>query len=521
LLILLKLVNELNPTELSMYLLTNLSKPLATWVVKRQQAKFKDPVKVQKNVLSSLISKAENTVWGSLFKYGSIKNYDDFREAVPIRSYEELTSFIERIKKGEPNILWPERPLYFAKTSGTTHGTKYIPITKESIKNHLANARNALLYYIHETGRTDFMEKKMLYLSGSPKLEPYGSLLSGRLSGIVYYFLPFYLHKKYLPSFEISSIEDWEEKLNEIVKVSLKKPISFVAGIPPWLQMYFDKLIEEKGKPVGEIFPDLSLLMHGGVRFDPYRTKLFEALGRTIPTIETFPASEGFIAFQHSQESEGMLLQLDSGIFFEFIPVSDVDKYYPRRLSIGEVERGVEYALVLSTNAGLWAYPLGDTIRFISLNPPQIVVTGRTKQFISAFGEHVIVEEIENAMQSTLKQYPDVRISEYTVAPMVSQRSGEGSYHEWLIEFSASPKDVETFAAELDRQLCSRNIYYNDLIKGHILRPLQLTFIKPGGFRSYMREANKIGDQNKVIRVTNDRKIADRLAPYRSINPDK
>jgi hypothetical protein len=503
-----------------MSLLSYLSKPFAKWVVKRQQAKFKDPVKVQKEVLEKLLITAKDTLWGHIFKFESIKSYMQFRERVPIKPYEDLAEYIAMVKKGDQHIFWPERPLCFAQTSGTTEGSKYIPISNEGIKHHITNARNALLYYINETGRTDFIRQQMLFLSGSPELLPYGPFPAARLSGLVYHEIPFYLRSKVQPDYFTNIIKNWEEKLNKIVKITLKKKLSLISGIPPWVQMYFDNLMEATGKKVGDIFPDFSLLVHGGVRFSPYRTKLAASIGRAVPTIETYPASEGFIAFQHSQESESMLLQLDSGIFFEFIPVWDLRRYRPIRLSIGEVEVGVDYAVVLSTNSGLWAYPLGDTIRFTSLNPPQIIITGRTKQFTSAFGEHVIVEEVEGTMWRTLPQHPSAKVAEYTVAPVVSQKAGQDSYHEWLIEFEQEPADMAAFASQLNENLCMCNKYYKDLIVGHILEPLKITKIRPDGFKDYMQAAGKIGEQHKVVRIANDRTIADQLLPYHLANTD-
>lgn len=494
---------------------TWVSKQLATWVTRNQRAWRGRAEEVQQQVFKRLMAQSWYTVFGEENEFRFIRKYDDFRQRVPIRSYEDFSGYIHQIKQGVKNVLWPGRPLYFAKTAGTTGGDKYIPITQDSIPHHISGARNALLHYIDETGNTSFLSNKIIFLSGSPQLQQEAGIPTGRLSGIVNHHVPLYLRKNQLPTYATNCITDWETKLDQIVEETLPANMGLISGIPPWVQMYFDKLQQRTGKMIGEIFPNFSVLVHGGVSFEPYRRKLFEAIGRKVDTIETYPASEGFIAFQSSQQEEGLLLQLDSGIFFEFIPTTSLADPYPKRLWIAEVEVGVDYALVLSSNAGLWAYLLGDTVRFTSLNPHKIVVTGRTKQFISAFGEHVIVEEIEKAMSNVLAQHPQAQVTEYMVAPNVGREKGEPSYHEWFIEFSLPPADMRAFATDLDKWMCQQNSYYRDLIEGHILVPLKITSLAPDAFRSYMRAAGKLGEQNKVIRVANNRVIADKLDVYR------
>lgn len=492
-----------------------LSKPLATWVVRNQKKRFQDPGYVQQNIFNKLIEQGQHTVFGHEHNFKFIRTYEDFKRYVPIRAYEGFTGYIEQIKKGGSDVLWPGKPIYFAKTSGTTGGDKYIPITKESIKHHIVNARNALLHYIHETGKADFLAKKMIFLSGSPQLANEAGIRAGRLSGIINHHIPSYIRSGQLPSYATNCIIDWETKLDKIVEETLQAQMGLISGIPPWVQMYFDKLNQKTGKCISDIFPDFSLLVHGGVNFEPYRRKLFDSIGKAVDTIETYPASEGFIAFQDSQQEKGLLLQLDSGIFFEFIPANSLTSLSPKRLTIDEVEIGVDYAIVLSSNAGLWAYVLGDTVKFTSLEPPRIVVTGRVKHFISAFGEHVIVEEIEKAMQLTLAKYPQVRVTEFTVAPWVSKQAGEASYHEWLIEFSYPPQNIATFASVLNQQMCLLNSYYKDLIEGNILSTLKVTSLHSGAFKEYMRQVGKLGEQNKVVRVANDRKVADAVTRYK------
>jgi hypothetical protein len=419
---------------------------------------------------------------------------------------------IERIKEGKHNVLWKGRPIYFAKTSGTTSGTKYIPITKDSIPNHINTARNALLCYMAETGHTRFADGKMIFLSGSPELERVGGIPTGRLSGIVNHHIPGYLRTNQLPSYETNCIEDWEVKLSKIVDETIEKDMTLISGIPPWVQMYFDELIRRKGKKVKDIFPNFSVMVYGGVNFDPYRAKLIDSIGEKIDGIETFPASEGFIAFQDSQSAEGLLLNTNSGIFFEFVPAAEIFKDNPTRLSLKDVKIGENYALIINSNAGLWGYNIGDTVKFVSLDPYRIVVTGRTKHFISAFGEHVIGEEVEYSMLKTAEE-ENVHITEFTVAPYFNEGEGK-SYHEWYVEFEKKPENIDDFARKLDHNLQQKNTYYGDLVGGKILTPLKIIPVRKNGFIDYMRSIGKLGGQNKVPRLSNDRKIADELVNW-------
>lgn len=466
----------------------------------------------QDAILKELLKVARTTEFGKDHQLDKVNTYEEFKEAVPIRDYEAFKPYIERIKDGKHNILWKGKPIYFAKTSGTTSGVKYIPISKESIPNHINTARNALLCYMAETGNTAFADGKLIFLSGSPELERIGGIPTGRLSGIVNHHIPKYLRSNQLPSYETNCIEDWETKLDKIVEETISQNMTLISGIPPWVQMYFDRLMERSGKKIKDLFPNFSVMVHGGVNFEPYKSKLFESIGQTIHDIETFPASEGFFAFQDTQTEEGLLLNTNSGIFFEFVPAGEIFNEKPSRISLHDVKVGENYALIINNNAGLWGYNIGDTIKFISTDPYRIVVTGRTKHFISAFGEHVIVEEVE---QSLLKaaQGENVHITEFTVAPMVQQGEGK-SYHEWFVEFEKQPEDIEGFALKLNELMRERNIYYDDLIRGHILQPLQLRLVKKNGFIDYMKSIGKLGGQNKVPRLSNDRKIADELAKW-------
>jgi hypothetical protein len=430
---------------------------------------------------------------------------------VPVRDYEGLKPYFDRTQAGEADVLWPGRPLYLAKTSGTTSGTKYIPITKASIPNHINGAKDALLHYVQRTGRSEFLDGKLIFLSGSPALETHHGIHTGRLSGIANHHVPGYLRRNQLPTYQTNIIEDWESKLDRIVEETLGEDLRLISGIPPWVQMYFDKLTARTGKPVKDIFPNFNLFVYGGVNFEPYRAKLFESIGRSVDSLETFPASEGFLAFQDQPGNPGLLLLLDSGIFFEFIPAERFFEENPPRLTIAEVELDKNYAVVLTSNAGLWAYSIGDTVRFVNLHPHRVVVTGRIKHFLSAFGEHVIGEEVEQALRETMAQFPEVEVTEFTVAPLVSADPATPSRHEWLVEFGRPPQDVAAFAAKLDEALRRRNTYYDDLRRGNILVPLQLTALPAGAFQRYMKRLGKLGGQNKVPRLSNDRTLADGL----------
>ncbi|MFP4093023.1 MAG: GH3 auxin-responsive promoter family protein [Cyclobacteriaceae bacterium] len=492
---------------------STLSKPLAALIHKQTKQWSLQPEKSQEKTLKTIIEGGKNTVFGKDHHFSEIRTYEDFRQAVPVRDYEELKPYINRILKGEKDILWKGLPAYFAKTSGTTSGNKYIPITKDSIPNHINSARNALLSYVHETGNGQFLDGKLIFLSGSPVLDKKGSVPTGRLSGIVNHHVPGYLRTNQLPSYETNCIEDWEKKLDRIVDETLSKDMTLISGIPPWVQMYFEWITERTGKPVGEVFPNFSMFVYGGVNFSPYRKKIFESIGRPVDSIETYPASEGFIAYQDSQQEEGLLMLLDSGIFFEFIPADEFHSENPTRLSIHQVEVGVNYALVINSNAGLWGYSIGDTVKFVSKYPHRLLVTGRVKHFISAFGEHVIGEEVEKAMHLTIQTHPEAEIVEFTVAPQVTPEEGL-PLHEWYVEFSQPPADLDSFEKELNLHLQQLNAYYDDLISGGILRKLKIVPLLPNAFREYMKSQGKLGGQNKVPRLANDRKIADALQAY-------
>ncbi|MGV3706522.1 MAG: GH3 auxin-responsive promoter family protein [Arcticibacter sp.] len=491
-----------------------LSRPFAAFAVYQINKWKSRAVEAQRQVMASLVDDARHTAFGRDHHFDRIKTYEDFKRYIPIRDYEDLRPYIDRVVNGEADILWKGKPAYLAKTSGTTSGVKYIPISRESMPEHIKAARNALLTYIHETGKTDFVNGKMIFLQGSPVLAEKHGVATGRLSGIVAHHIPQYLQKNRLPSYQTNCIEDWEDKVDAIVEETFHEDMTLISGIPPWVQMYFDRLSSKAGgKKIKDIFKNFSLFVYGGVNYEPYRQRMEEVIGKKIDSIETYPASEGFIAYQDSQTEKGLLLLAKAGIFYEFIPSDEYFNESPRRLSLEEVELNTNYALILNTNAGLWGYSIGDTVKFVSKDPYRIVVTGRIKHYISAFGEHVIGEEVESALLEATAEY-QVEITEFTVAPQVSPEAGDLPYHEWFIEFSRPPEDLAAFSKRVDEAMQKKNIYYFDLIKGNILQPSIIRPLAKGAFQQYMKSEGKLGGQNKVPRLSNDRRIADGLTPF-------
>jgi len=485
------------------------AKLFARYVVFKNNQWIKSPIRAQEKTLKQLINQAKKTQFGIDHSFDQITGYEAFKEQVPIRDYEGIRPYIDQILDGKEDVLWPGKPIYFSKTSGTTSGAKYIPITKESMPTHIQAARDALLTYIHTTGKTAFINGKQIFLQGSPTLGEKAGIALGRLSGIVAHYVPSYLQKNRMPSWETNCIEDWEEKVEAIVKETLPEEMTLIGGIPSWVQMYFEKINRQTKKKVSEVFPKFSLFVYGGVNFEPYRSVFKNLIGKQVDTIELFPASEGFFAYQDQQNQEGLLLLLNNGIFYEFIPVDEFGSENPARYSLAEVKEGINYVLILSTTAGLWGYNIGDTVCFVSTKPYRLLVTGRVKHFISAFGEHVIGKEVETAMKAATAGTA-IRINEFTVAPQVAPKEGL-PYHEWLIEFDVEPDDFQTFAKNLDTAMEAQNVYYKDLIQGNVLRCLVITPVVRNGFQAYMKSIGKLGGQNKVPRLSNDRKIADAL----------
>ena len=469
----------------------------------------KNPTQTQEKVLKMLLKKAKNTAFGQDHGFAQIDNYEDFAKHVLIRDYEGLRPYLDKVVAGEADILLPGKPRYFSKTSGTTSGVNYIPISKESMPTHIKTAQNALFHYIHYSGNTSFVDGKMIFLQGSPILSKTNGIDTGRLSGIVAHYIPSYLQKNRMPSWQTNCIDDWEQKVDAIVVETQDQDMRLISGIPPWVKMYFERLKAKTNQPIKDIFPNFSLFVYGGVKYAPYRSILEELIGKKIDSVELYPASEGFIAFQDHPDENGMLLQLDAGIFYEFVEADKIHEENPLRVSLAAVKKGVNYAIILNTPAGLWGYNIGDTVEFVNLKPYRIIVSGRIKHFISAFGEHVIGKEVEQAMEETLQVY-DARVTEFTVAPQVTPDAGL-PHHEWWVAFDSAPEDLATFAKTLDLSMRKQNTYYDDLITGGVLRPLVIKPLPTGAFEQYMKKIGKLGGQNKTPRLTNDRKIADVL----------
>ena len=480
--------------------------------VSRQIGKWSsNALKEQEEVLTQLIEKGKQTQFGKDHDFSNIHIYEDYKKHVPVRDYEGLKPYIDRIVAGESAILWPGRPRYFAKTSGTTSGVKYIPITSDSLPNHFGSARNALFHFFGQTGRGKWLDGKLIFLSGSPALDDINGVPTGRLSGISNHLVPDWVKRSQMPTYQTNCIDSWEEKLDKIVEETLDKKMTLISGIPPWVQMYYERLIEvSKKSTIKEIFPDFSMFVYGGVNYEPYRSKLEELVGGKVDSVEIYPASEGFLAFQDIPGERGMFLNVASGLFYEFIPVQELGDENPTRIRLHDVQCGINYLLILNSNAGLWGYNIGDTVEFVSVNPYRIIVTGRVKHYISAFGEHVIGKEVDEAMQITCREF-GIRVVEFTVAPQVNPLEGGLPYHEWWVEFDEIPEDLNRFSQFLDQEMMKQNIYYDDLIQGVVLRPLIIRPLKRDSFRAYMKTLGKLGGQNKVPRLSNDRKIVSEL----------
>ena len=391
----------------------------ARLVKKRNNKWISNPLETQAKTYNKLLLKGTKTEFGRDHNFSIIKNYEDFKNQVPIRDYEGLKPYIDKVVSGEKNILWPGLPLYFAKTSGTTSGAKYIPITKESIKTHINSARDALLNYFLKTKNYKPINGKHMFLQGSPKLEKKNGIYIGRLSGISAHYIPKLFLNNRKPSWNTNCIEDWEEKVETIIKETVGEKMTIIAGIPSWVQMYFEKIVSNENKSIKEVFPELSLYVYGGVSYDPYKPTFDKLFGKKVDTLATFPASEGFFGYQDTftDENTDLLLLLNNDIFYEFIKAEDFIKGEYERITLKDVQVNVNYLLIISTSAGLWGYNIGDTVKFTSIRPYRIIVSGRIKHFLSAFGEHVIAEEVETSMKIATKDH-GVTIREFTVAPV-------------------------------------------------------------------------------------------------------
>ena len=486
-----------------------IAKSFASYIISKNQFWITNPIQAQSKTLKHLINNGQKTLFGQQHFFKEIRGYDDFKESIPVRDYEKFKIYIDRIIKGESDVIWPGKPVYFSKTSGTTSGIKNIPIFKNAIKTHINSARDSILQYILNSGDTSFIKGKQIFIQGSPLLKTKKGIKIGRLSGIVAHHVPFYMKSSRMPSWNVNCIEDWEEKINAIVDETMNQNMTLISGIPPWVQMYFEKIIEKSGQRVGNVFENFSLFIYGGVSFKPYKKIFDELIGRKVNSIQVYPASEGFFAFQDQMDNESMLLILNNHIYYEFIETKDLSVGNNNYIPLSEVKVGKNYALIISTSSGLWRYNIGDTIQFTETKPFRIIVTGRIKHFISAFGEHVIAKEVETAIREASSKLKS-RIREFTVAPQVAPEVGL-PFHEWFIEFDQINDNLEEIECIIDNIMQRQNIYYKDLIQGKILSPLRITQIKKGGFNNYMKSIGKLGGQNKVPHLSNDRKIVNQL----------
>ena len=461
----------------------------------------------QYKILMRLISANKNCMFGKEHNFNRIKSYSNYTKNVPIRDYEGIKKYIEKIRNNEKNILTKDKVIYLSKTSGTTSGVKYIPMTRKTINNMVSSTRDAILLYINATGKTSFAKGKLIFVQGCTRLEKIHNMKLGRLSGIVAHHTPFYLKSKILPSLETNNIEDWEKKMQKIVEETYDQDMRLISGIPPWVIMYFENLIKKTNKSsVNKIFKNFSLMITGGVDYSPYKNKINKLIGKEIDIIETYPASEGFFGFKENKDDKGMRLIINKGIFYEFVPEKEIDKLEPNRLCLKDVELNRNYVLIISTDAGLWSYNTGDIISFISKKPYRIIFCGRTGHFISSFGEHVLSSEIDFAISEVIEKFK-LQINEFTVAPQVNPKEGK-PYHEWFIEFNKTPSDIDIIAKEIDKNLQSKNIYYKDLVRSNIIRSLVIRCVPKNSFNQYMSSIGKLGGQNKIPRVQNNRKIA-------------
>ena len=494
-----------------MGLKASLSKPFARAAMVELRMRTAQPGVAQIKQLNDILKSSENTAFGKDHNLREGMSLTSFQKNVPVKGYEGIKKYINRAVKGEENVLWPGKPMYFCKTSGTTSGDKYIPITEDSLPNHLNSARNALLGQIAGSGNANFVSGKMMFLQGSPTLEETkGGVSLGRLSGIVAHHVPNYLQRNRLPSMEANTIDDWEKKVKAIVKETADQDLRLISGIPTWVQMYFEQLLKHtKAETVQDVFPNLSLFVHGGAAYTPYAERFKQLLGFDIDRVELYPASEGFLAYQDKPGVEGMRLNIADGIFFEFIPADKFGEKDAPCLTIDQVEMGVNYAIIITTKAGLYRYAIGDTVKFVCDEPYRVIVTGRTAHFISAFGEHVIGEEVESSIAEVSEKHEAV-IRDFHLAPEVAPKKGL-PYHEWFIEFETKPKSMKDFSADLCHSLQARNSYYADLIVGKVIHPAVVTQVKKNGFNKAMAASGKLGGQNKIPRLSNDRTFADQL----------
>lgn len=492
---------------------------LFTWFMKKRvhqiELFMKYPHDVQEEWFQSLISTAEATEWGRKYDYNSILTVEDYKNRVPIQDYDDIKGFVDRMIKGEQNILWPSEIKWFAKSSGTTSDrSKFIPVSEEALEEcHYQGGKDMLAIYCHNRPDNKVFTGKTVVLGGSSQINSFSSdSYYGDLSSILIRNLPFWAEFKRTPHVDVTLNPNFEQKINDIAEITIKENVTSLAGVPTWNVVLAQKILQLTGKDnLLEVWPNLELYSHGGVSFKPY----IDQFKKLIPSdsmyyIENYNASEGYFGLQDQSNSDELLLMLDYGVYYEFLPTENLDDEHPETLCLHEVELGKNYALIITTNAGLWRYKIGDTVKFTSLHPYRIQVSGRTKHFINAFGEEVIVDNADVALQRACEK-TEASISDYTAGPVYFSE-GKAGAHEWIIEFHQAPNDFDHFCEILDRTLREINSDYD----AKRYKDLALSFPKihnapAGTFYQWLKAKNKLGGQNKVPRLSNDREYIDAL----------
>lgn len=475
----------------------------------------KYPAEVQEDVLRDLIEWGTDTEFGREHGFAEIKDVDDFKKGVPVRDYEGHKPYIDRLREGEQGILWPSKLRWFAKSSGTTGGrSKFIPVSREALEEcHYKGGKDLLALYYTMNPEAEVYTGKTLVMGGSSNIMPYSKdAYTGDLSAIIIQNLPFWVELKRTPTRDIALMDNWEEKIEAMARNTMNEDVRMITGVPSWTLVLLKRILEIKGvDDVRKVWPNLELFMHGGVSFKPYREQFNKIVkGKPLNFLETYNASEGFFGIQDRPDADDMLLMLDYGIFYEFMPLSELGKDFPKTLSLKEVEPGTNYALIISTNAGLWRYLVGDTIRFTSVDPFRIQVSGRTKHFINVFGEEVIVENAEEAVAKACEA-TGARVLEYTVGPVYMGDDARGR-HEWLVEFEQEPASIEQFTECLDNALRSINSDYDAKRSYDLNLQLPLVRIMPHAcFYNWLKLKGKLGGQHKVPRLSNDRKLIEEV----------
>ncbi|HRG91818.1 MAG TPA: GH3 auxin-responsive promoter family protein [Chitinophagaceae bacterium] len=473
-----------------------------------------NPLDAQREVLQELVTSAQYTEFGRKYDFTNLFNVKDFKAAVPVHEYDDLKPYIERIMKGEQDILWNTPIYWFAKSSGTTsEKSKFIPVSNESLEDgHYKASKDVLCMYYQYRPDSALLTGKGLVIGGSHSINPVNHEAHyGDLSAVLFQNSPFWAHWLRTPDLSIALMDEWESKIEKIAEATIREEVTSVSGVPTWTLVLFKRILEITGKKnISEVWPSLELYMHGGVSFTPYREQFQKIIGKNINYLEMYNASEGFFAAQEQPGDDGMLLFTDHGIFYEFMPVSEYGKKDPQTIGLQQVELGKNYAPVISTNGGLWRYLVGDTIQFTSLKPFKVKVSGRLKHFINAFGEEVIVDNTDKAVTIACEKTGAI-VNDYTAAPVYFSDAGNGA-HEWLIEFDKTPDNLDQFTEALDLALQSINSDYEAKRHKNIaLRAPVVHVLADGRFKEWLRTKGKLGGQHKVPRLSNDRKLLEEI----------